>query len=103
MGFRTFDRIPVLIDIKINCNNMVVTGTLINISEHGMFIRTNRMPSPIQSQIDITIPLKDESIHISGKIVREENIQGYYNGVGVEVLNPPQNYLDFIDNLITVL
>lgn len=103
MGTRTFDRIPVLIDVKISCNNMVVTGTLINISENGIFIRTNSIPSPLQSQIDITIPLKDESIYVSGKIVRKENIQGYNNGVGVEVLNPRQNYLDFIDNLITVL
>jgi hypothetical protein len=103
MGTRTFDRIPVLIDVEINCNNMVVTGALINISEHGMFIRTDRMPSPLQSQIEITIPLKEEAIHVSGKLVREENTQGYYNGVGVEVLNPSQNYLDFIDNLITVL
>ena len=103
MGIRTFDRIPVLIDVEISYNNVAVTGTLINISEHGMFIRTNRMPSPLQSQIEITIPLKEEAIHVSGKLVREENIRGYYNGIGVEVSYPPQNYLDFIDNLMTVL
>ena len=82
---------------------MVVTGTLMNISECGMFIRTNKMPSPLHSQIEITIPLKDESINISGRLVREENIRGYYNGIGVEVLNPSQNYMDFVDNLMTVM
>jgi len=103
MGIRAFDRIPVLIDVEISCNNMVVKGTLMNISESGMFIRTNNMPSPLHSQIEITIPLEDKSINISGRLVREENIRGYYNGIGVEVSYPPQNYLDFIDNLMTVL
>jgi hypothetical protein len=103
MGIRAFDRIPVLIDVEISCNNMVVTGTLMNISESGMFIRTNNMPSPPCSQIEITIPQEDKSINISGRLVREESIRGYYNGIGVEVSCPPQNYLDFIDKLLTVL
>ena len=103
MGIRTVDRIPVLIDVKINYDKSVYIGTLMNISESGMFIRTNKMPSPMQSQIEISILLNGEEIRVSGKLVREENIRGYYNGIGVEVLNPPQNYIDFIDNLLTVL
>ena len=103
MGIRTVDRIPVLIDVKINYDKSVYIGTLLNISESGMFIRTNKMPSPLQSQIEISILLNEEVIRVSGKLVREENIRGYYNGIGVEVLNPPQNYMDFIDNLLTVL
>ena len=103
MGIRTVDRIPVLIDVKLNYDKSVYTGTLMNISESGMFIRTNKMPSPLQSQIEISILLNEEVICVSGKLVREENIRGYYNGIGVEVLNPPQNYIDLIDNLLTVL
>jgi hypothetical protein len=103
MGIRAFDRIPVLIDVEINYNKNVCTGTLMNISESGMFIRTNKMPSPLQSQIEISILLNGKLIRVSGKLVREENIRGYYNGIGVEVLNPPQNYIDFIDNLLNVL
>ena len=103
MAIRTVDRIPVLIDVKIDYDKSVYMGTLMNISESGMFIRTNKMPSPLQSQIEISILLNEEVICVSGKLVREENIRGYYNGVGVEVLNPPQNYIDFIDNLLTVL
>lgn len=103
MGIRTFDRIPVLVDVEINYKENVYTGTLMNISESGMFIRTNKIPSPLQSQIEISVPLKGEMIRVSGKLVREENIRGYYNGIGVEVLNPPQNYIDFIDSLLTVL
>jgi hypothetical protein len=103
MGIRTVDRIPVLIDVKINYDKSVYIGTLLNISESGMFIRTNKMPSPLQSQIEISILLNEEVIRVSGKLIREESIRGYYNGIGVEVLNPPQNYIDLIDNLLTVL
>jgi len=103
MGIRVFDRIPVLIDVEINCDNKVYKGTLMNLSESGMFIRTNNMPFPLHSQIEISIPMNEEVISVSGKFVREENIRGYYNGIGVEVLNSPKNYIDFIYSLLTVL
>jgi len=103
MGIRTFDRIPVLIEVEINCDNKVYKGTLMNLSESGMFIRTNSMPFPLQSLIEISMPMNEEMIIISGKLVREENIRGYYNGIGVELLNPPKNYIDFIYSLLTVL
>jgi len=103
MGIRTFDRIPVLIDVEINYDKKVYKGTLMNLSENGMFIRTNNMPSPLHSQIEISIPMKEEILSVSGKLVREENIRGYYNGIGVEVLNPSKNYIDFIFSLLTVL
>ena len=103
MGIRTFDRIPVLVDVEINYKESVYMGTLMNVSESGMFIRTNKMPSQLLSQIEISIPMKGQVIRVSGKLVREENIRGYYNGIGVEVLNPPQDYMDFIDDLLAVL
>jgi len=103
MGIRTFDRIPVIIDVEINYDKKVYKGTLMNLSENGMFIRTNNMPSPLHSRIEISIPMNEEVISVSGKLVREENIRGYYNGIGVEVLNPSKNYIDFIYSLLTVL
>ena len=103
MGIRTFDRIPVLMDVEINYKESVCIGTLMNISESGMFIRTNKMPSPLHSQIEISIPLRGDLIRVSGKLIREENIRGYYNGIGVEVLDPPKNYLDLIDDLLNGL
>ena len=91
MGIRTVDRIPVLIDVKIDYDKSVYIGTLMNISESGM-VSSEQMPSPMQSQIEISILLNGEEIRVSGKLVREENIRGYYNGIGVEVKSPAELY-----------
>lgn len=103
MGVRAFDRIPVLIDVQIKYHDSVYTGTLINLSERGMFIRTNKIPALPGSDLEVTLSLKGEEIHLAGKPVRKANIRGLYDGIGVELVNPPQNYLDFLDSLLAVL
>lgn len=103
MGVRFFNRIPVLINVTFNNKDSVYLGTAINLSEKGMFIRTNKIPSPSDSDVDVIIPLSENNIKVSGRLIRTENIRDYYKGVGVEILNPPQNYLDFLDDLIAVL
>ncbi|MBI4849727.1 MAG: PilZ domain-containing protein [Nitrospirae bacterium] len=103
MGARGFDRINVLIAVKINCHNRTYDGTVINLSESGMLIRINQISSLINSHIEISITLEEEMLNLYGRLVRQEDISGYYNGIGVEIINPPQKYLDFIDSLIAVL
>jgi Tfp pilus assembly protein PilZ len=103
MGVRVFDRVPVLIKVTFNSSHSVYTGTLVNLSEKGMFIRTNKIPSLSDPKIEVIIPLDKEKIQVSGRLIRTENIRGYYHGIGVEILNPPQRYLDFLDNLLAVL
>lgn len=103
MGARGFDRINVLIDVKINCHNRSYDGTVTNLSENGMLIRTHQITSLRNSHVEVSIPLREEMLHLSGRLVRQEDISGYYNGIGVEIINPPQKYLDFIDSLIAVL
>ena len=103
MGVRSFDRIPVFIQVTFKCNNDVYTGTVINLSEKGIFIRTNKIPSALESEVDVIIPSDEEKIQVSGRLIRTENIRDYYQGIGVEVSNPSQKYLDFLDRLLAVL
>lgn len=103
MGIRSFDRIPVAITVTINRCNRLEKGRLLNLSENGMFIRTDEMLSPSDSDIDVIIPLDEEKIQVPGRIVRAENISGLHQGIGVKIFNPPQRYLDFIDRLSVVL
>ncbi len=58
---------------------------------------------PKDSQFEITIPLKEETLHISVKLIRSETTDYDYNGIGVVLLNPPQKYLNYVDNLMYVL
>ena len=103
MGVRGFDRIPVLIDVQIKYLDSVYTGTLINLSERGMFIRINKMPTLMDSDIEVILHLKGEEVHISGRPVRKANIRGLYEGIGVQLVDPPKSYLDFLDGLLAVL
>lgn len=103
MGVRTFDRIPLLMNATITSNTNVYKGMVTNLSEKGLFIRTDLIQHQLDPQIEITITVGNSSICLSGKPVRIENIRGYCTGIGVEVVNPPQSYLDLFENLLTVL
>ena len=103
MGVRSFDRIPILMNAIITCQDHVYRGMVTNLSEKGMFIRTYVVTPPLDPQVEITLTIGETSISLSGRPVRSENIRGYYTGIGIEVINPPQNYLDLFDSLLAVL
>ncbi|MBI5742087.1 MAG: PilZ domain-containing protein [Nitrospirae bacterium] len=103
MGIRRFDRIPVLINVTLTFGSGVHAGTVTNLSEKGMYIRTDRIPSVADSAVEVLIPLNEEKIRLSCRLIRKELIREYYNGMAVEVVNPPDSYLDFLDNLLAVL
>lgn len=103
MGVRIFDRIPVLIKVTLNSKTTTCPGTIVNLSETGMFIRTDKMPLLADPEVEITIPLENENIRVLGRLIRRENILDYYQGIGVEVVNPPTKYLNFLDGLLSVL
>jgi len=103
MGIRKFDRIPVLINVTITFGSSVHAGTVTNLSEKGMFVRINKIPSAIDSGLEVLIPLNEEKIRVSGRLIRKQLIREYYHGMAIEVVNPPESYLDFLDNLLAVL
>jgi len=103
MGIRGCERIHVLINITINCGNSTEPGTLMNLSEKGMFIRMNGKLPPPCPVVEVIIPLKEEKIQVPVRVIRTETINGLYQGIGVEIVSPSQRYLDFLDQLLAVL
>jgi Tfp pilus assembly protein PilZ len=103
MGIRNFERIPVFISVTIQGFSDMCVGTMTNLSESGMFIRTNKMLSPSDTDVEVMIPLDEGKLQVPARIIRTENIRDYCHGIGVLILNPPKKYLDFLDHLITVL
>lgn len=97
MERRCFKRIPVRIDFR--CFQRDCFGTIVNLSENGMFINSNKIDFPFESQFTIFIPFKDESLNVRVKVNRLNKSHGYYDGIGVELVNPPQNYLNFVSYL----
>lgn len=103
MEKRTFGRIPIEMDANIFWENVFYSGKVLNLSEKGMFINTNVFP-PNDSTLDIIIILSNEHLKISS-VVRRKIDKGKIdnpiknNGIGVEILNPPKEYLQVVDNL----
>jgi len=99
---RTNKRVYTNQGVCIYSSGIIRLGTLINCSEDGMYIQTiiKRMTSfPLDSIFEIHVPLKGEELKILAKAVRLEQTDDFYEGMGVELLNMPQKYLEFVIRL----
>lgn len=103
MASRDCLRILIRINVKFYCCEKVYSGTVTNISGKGMFIRTNEMCFPDNREFDLTIPLEDEFAVIPVKINRIVNLEGGQYGLGVELLNPPLKYTEYVQNLLLLM
>jgi len=80
------------------CATDYYSGTATNMSDKGMFINTN-MCFPLESDLDILILLNEEMLRVPVKVRWLRKFSEIYDGVGVEVQNSPQKFLEFIDSL----
>ena len=79
---------------------MFYSGHVLNLSEKGMFISTRRF-YPVNSILNIHIENERANIFTG---VRWCNVKSaYLNGIGVEILNPQEEYLEFIESLCSNL
>ena len=98
MEKRTFERIDTNLEVNFDCGNSMRNGTVTNISERGMFIYTN-MEFPLDLSFDLHLNLENKMIRTPVTVKRIARADRYYGGIGVELLNPTRNYLEFIDRL----
>lgn len=97
MEKRFFERIPA--NLEFHSFNTEYFGTVTNLSENGMLIRSQKIRFPLESQFEITIPLKEDTLNVPVKVKRIIKSNGYYDGIGVELLEHPQKYLKLINSL----
>lgn len=102
MEKRAFERLFSNISVRFLSGETVYLGTVKNISKKGMFIST-KVTFPLELQLKILLPLKEELLKLPAKIINIKKSGDIYDGIGVELLNPSQNYLEFIDSLRTAL
>ncbi len=98
MEKRNYQRISTAVDARFLYGDMFYSGTIMNLSEKGMFMRT-RICLPFNCLFEIIINKKDVLIKVNVRVKRVTKINGYYDGMGVEILNPQKEYLEFIDSL----
>ena len=98
MQRRAFERIPVDFKVHYFCGDTACNGTVTDLSEKGMFIDTI-LNFPFDSNFDLVLPLNDELLRMSAMIKRVVKDNGVYKGMGIELLDPPENYLQFVNEL----
>ena len=98
MEKRAFKRIPIHLYIRFFCGDSCHNGLVTNISENGMhFISGADLSSGLN--IDISMPLKEESLKIPVRIIRSEKTGNLYDGFSAEISSPLPDYIGFIESL----
>lgn len=97
MQRRAFERMPANIKVKFFCCESQYDGTIMNMSDEGMFISTDAMKFPFDSEIDIIISLHSDILKIPVKVMRITKSSECYDGLGVRVLKPSVHYIDFVN------
>ncbi len=103
MRKRSFERIPASINVEFCCDDRGYSGTVKNLSENGMFISTRDMCFPFDTKFEVLIPVEESVLTIPVKVSRITRTSNCYDGIAVELLNPPEDYLKFIEFLKTAL
>jgi PilZ domain len=99
MEKRAYKRIPVNMEVTFYCGSHVHNGTVMNISEKGMFISTKEMYFPVESQLEVAIPFNGETLSIPVSLRRMEMSPDSGDGIGVEFIGPSEKYYEFVDCL----
>lgn len=100
MAIRSSWRVPVRMNVTFHSGGNTYAGTITNLSEDGIFISTKSLNIPPDPEFKISVPIEQQMVHLPAKVVRTEKTNGHYSGIGVELLNPPQEYLDYVDRLM---
>ena len=80
------------------CITDFYSGTLTNISEKGMFISTP-ICFPLGSRLNMLINSNIETLNIPVRVRWMRKSTDMYDGIGVEVLELTNNYLEFVRSI----
>jgi len=100
MEKRALERLSVNLQARLFYGNMVYTGTVSNLTESGMFICTE-MSFPVDTLLVSVILLDGHTLKIPVVVRRTLKSNNHPegvkdNGIGVGLLNPPAEYMDFV-------
>jgi len=103
MERRSLKRIPSDVKVCFFCSETDYFGTITDISENGMYIKTDKISFPIESLVGIIIETKTMLLKVPGKICRLSKSGDVYDGMGVRVLHSVHEYLEYVKTLKSTL
>jgi Tfp pilus assembly protein PilZ len=97
---RAYERFPDNLQARLFFGNMIYAGKVTNLSKKGMFVSTN-VRFPVNTEFMMVVLLNNRTLKLPIKVRRSVKRESAYNsrrdcGIGVELLDAPQNYLDYI-------
>ena len=99
MEKRSFERISTRLRVEFDCNNTICCSAVINLSENGMLLKTRELFFPLDTKFEIFIHMDAEVLILPVKVSRLDKSENIYDILGLELINPPQTYFDYIDRL----
>ena len=96
---RLYSRMPSKIKARFYCNDTDYSGTIMNISENGMFISTGTVAFPFESNLDIFIRRRELLLKVTVKVLILTKTENVFDGMGVQVIDPNPDYLKFVRSL----
>lgn len=103
MARRTSWRIPIDLEVLLSGRNGKFRGRILNLSENGMLISFVDKISEPEERLTIQIATEKETIDMPVRLVRLVRSNGSYGAAGVELINPPEAYMDFLDSILSMI
>jgi hypothetical protein len=98
MEKRAHTRIAGTLRVEFDCSNTICCCTATNLSEKGMLLKTSDILFPMDTHFDIFIHLRDEVLEVPVKVSRIVKTVNTYDGIAIELIDPPRAYVDFINS-----
>ena len=95
------ERIPVDLRSRFSHGNIFNSGTIMNLSKEGMFIKTKNV-MPIDSVISVIMHTGEELFQIFAKVKRLNKTAEQYDGMDIDIISSNSSYLKYVKNLLPV-
>jgi len=101
MERRTSKRVETNLRATIFSGDHICSGAITNISENGMYINAD-ISLPLQIKLEVLLHTGEDFLKLPVKVRRLTKSSETYKGIGVELLSPTDNYLNFVNTLKSV-
>ncbi len=98
MQRRALERINTNLNSRLFYGHTFYSGTVLNLSEKGIFIWSKKRIL-VDTLFVVLVCIENEPILVLPRVRWAIKTEGYFNGIGAEILDPKKNYLRFVANL----
>lgn len=98
MKKRAYERISVDLKAEFFWSDELNIGYVADLSENGLLVKTNVCP-PLRAKFDLSIPVEGDVLKVPVKVRRIVETEEDPEAIGVEILDPTESYLNFVNTL----